>query len=180
MQASRLLKANIDGLLRERHLTRHDLAQWCRKSDAWLSKILSDSPTDQARGLPMKYLDRIADFFGVAAYQLFQPGLSGIVGERRKGERRTGKDRRISALNQRVRQTLSEAVASLSQTDVADMIRMKLLTDVSRDQLRDDIKALERSEHPSVRRGPRRPSTEKDGAGDKSGKGRVAKPPETE
>lgn len=97
MHASRLLKHNIDALLRGRHQTRHDLAQWCRRSDPWLSKILSESPgNNQSRSVPLKYLDRIADFFGIATYQLFQPGISGLT-ERRSGrDRRTGLDRRIS------------------------------------------------------------------------------------
>ena len=157
MQANRLLKANIDALLRERHQSRHDLAQWCRRSDAWLSKILSDSPTEQARGLPLKYLDRIGDFFGLATYQLFQPGISALL-ERRKAERRAGKDRRISAMNQRVRQSLSEAVASLSSTDVADMIRLKTLTGESREAVRASMQALERSEQQTLRQGRKRPS----------------------
>ena len=138
-----------------RHQTRHDLALWCRRSDAWLSKILGKDN----RNVPLEYLDRIADFFGLATYQLFQPGLGG-VGERRKGERRTGNDRRISALNQRVRVSLSEAVASLSQTDVADMIRLKMLTDASRDALRVAMQAAERSEQQAAKRAPRRPPAE--------------------
>lgn len=184
MQASRLLKTNIDALLRERHQTRHDLAMWCRKSDAWLSKILSDSPSDQARGMPMKYLDRIADFFGLATYQLFQPGLGGI-GERRKAERRSGKDRRVSALNQRVHQTLSDAIASLTQTDVADMIRLKTLTEESRSAARAALKELEDAEKRAARQGRKRPSTggasnvarfEK-GRGEKPSDGSAKKPP---
>jgi hypothetical protein len=72
------------------------LAVWCHKTDGWLSKILADEPDHaKARGLPVKYLDRIADFFGLATYQLLQPGISALT-ERRKGtERRSGRDRRI-------------------------------------------------------------------------------------
>jgi hypothetical protein len=65
---------------------------WCRRTDSWLSKILDDQGN---RGLPLKYLDRIADFFGIATYQLFQPGISPLL-ERRKGERRSGLDRRVA------------------------------------------------------------------------------------
>lgn len=95
LKASRLLELNIDALLRARGQKRTDLAKWCRRSDGWLSKILSE---DQAakRGLPMKYLDRIADFFGIATYQLFQPGISPLT-ERRNGfDRRKLRDRRVS------------------------------------------------------------------------------------
>jgi hypothetical protein len=170
VQATRLLKSNIDALLRARRQTRHDLAMWCRRSDPWLSKILSESPTDQARGVPLKYLDRIADFFGLAAYQLLQPGLTGLL-ERRKAERRSGRDRRLSALNQKVRQSLSEAVASLSPADIADMIRLKTLSVESRDVLREAMQAAERSEQQAVRRGrtPRAAGTAATAASTRSG-----------
>lgn len=92
MKASYLFKHNVDALLRARGQTRHDLAQWCRRTDAWLSKILGKDD----RNLPLKYLDRIADFFGISAFQLFQPGISPLT-ERRRLERRTGRDRRIGA-----------------------------------------------------------------------------------
>ncbi len=147
-----LLKENIDALLSERHQRRKDLAQWCRRSESWLSQIF----TNDERNVPLKYLDRIADFFGLATYQLFQPGIAARY-ERRKADRRTGKDRRIGAMNQRVRQSLSEAVASLSQTDVADMIRLKTLSDASRDAMRIAMQAAERSEQQAVRRAQRRP-----------------------
>lgn len=99
MKASVLLKHNIDTLLKARHQTRHDLAVWVRQStdakkvDPWISQIF----TRPDREFQMKYLDRIADFFGIAVYQLFQPGISPLT-ERRKGrDRRGGRDRRISA-----------------------------------------------------------------------------------
>lgn len=92
MKSSYLFKHNVEALLRARGQTKHDLAQWCRRSDAWLSKILGKDD----RNLPLKYLDRIADFFGLAAYQLFQPGITPLT-ERRRTERRSGRDRRIGA-----------------------------------------------------------------------------------
>jgi transcriptional regulator with XRE-family HTH domain len=93
--ASFILSKNIRALLEARHQTQRDLAEWCRFDESWMSKLLS--ATDAAKGLPLKHLDRIADFFGLATYQLFQPGISGIT-ERRSGQdRRSGHDRRISA-----------------------------------------------------------------------------------
>ena len=92
MRTSLLLRRNLEALLQARGQTQHDLAFWCRRSDAWLSKILDDNAN---RGLPLKYLDRIADFFGIAAYQLFQPGITPLL-ERRKGDRRAGMDRRVA------------------------------------------------------------------------------------
>lgn len=97
MTAAGLLKYNIDALLRARKQSRHDLAMWCRRSDPWLSKILSETPTNnQKRGVPLKYLDRIADFFGISTYQLFQPGISAVTERRQAQEdRRSGLERRI-------------------------------------------------------------------------------------
>lgn len=103
MRADRLLRQNIDTLLKARGQTRTELAAWCGRSRSWLSKIFNESndPSDR-RGINLKYLDKIADFFGLAAYQLFQPGISPLT-ERRSGhDRRSGQDRRISARNQRL------------------------------------------------------------------------------
>jgi hypothetical protein len=91
MRANQLLKNNVIALLKARGNTRKDLAQWCYRGESWISKILKEP----RREFPNKYLDRIADFFGLATYQLFQPGLTHDT-ERRRSERRVGKDRRMS------------------------------------------------------------------------------------
>jgi len=92
MKANALLKHNILTLLRARGHEQKDLAQWCRKSESWLSQILSQ----ERREFQTKDFDRIADFFGIATYQLFQPGITRFT-ERRSGlERRATRDRRIS------------------------------------------------------------------------------------
>lgn len=87
----RVLSENIQALLRARKLSQHDLAQWCRHSDPWLSAFLSGK-----REVQLADLDRIADFFGIATYQLFQPGISQVTERRKPGERRCGRDRRLS------------------------------------------------------------------------------------
>lgn len=153
VKANALLKHNIDALLRARHQTRQDLARWCRRSPSWLAKIFAE----ERRELPLKYLDRVGDFFGLAAYQLFQPGISPML-ERRKGlDRRSGKDRRLSALNHQVRESVSTVIATLKPADVADLIRLRALSDESRATLRDEAQRLERSEQQSAasRRGRR-------------------------
>jgi hypothetical protein len=94
VKARLILRHNIDTLLKARHETRHDLAYFCRRTDAWISKILSETESDQQRGVPLKYLDRIADFFGIETYQLFQYGIDHLT-ERRKGNRRAPEERRI-------------------------------------------------------------------------------------
>lgn len=72
MKAHYLLKHNIDALLTARGQKRKELASWCRRSESWLSQIF----TSEERNMPLKYLDRIASFFGIATYQLFQPGIT--------------------------------------------------------------------------------------------------------
>ena len=129
MKAVSLLKHNIDTLLKARHQSRRDLAMWVRQSmdkkkiDPWISHIFAKADAE----FQMKYLDRIADFFGVAVYQLFQPGI-GPLTERRSGVgRRSGKDRRLSAVSHQVRESVSSVVASLTADDVSDLIRLKSL-----------------------------------------------------
>jgi hypothetical protein len=103
MQANLLLKTNIDALLRARGQTRKDLAMWCRRSESWISKAFRDPN----RSIPLRYFDRIADFFGLATYQLFQPGITPYT-ERRSGkERRSGMERRLSHV-ERIRSQMRE------------------------------------------------------------------------
>jgi transcriptional regulator with XRE-family HTH domain len=90
MVATRILSENIGSLLRARGQSQKDLAFWCRHTETWISSALRGD-----RSIRMKDFDRIADFFGIAVYQLFQPGISPLT-ERRKKERRSGHDRRVS------------------------------------------------------------------------------------
>lgn len=90
MRADRLIAQNIGALLHARRDKHKDLAQWCHHTETWISQILKGE-----RAVQLYDLDRIADFFGIATYQLLQPGISHLT-ERRKGERRSGRDRRIS------------------------------------------------------------------------------------
>lgn len=91
MHANRQMKQNVAALLKGRGLTQKDLADWCHKTQTWASKILDlNSP----RVFPLKYWDKIADFLGVSTYQLLQPGISSVT-ERRKTQRRSGKERRV-------------------------------------------------------------------------------------
>lgn len=129
MQATRLLKHNIETLLKARGQTQHDLAQWCRRTDAWLSKILSDSPeNNQSRSVPLKYYDRIADFFGIATYQLFQPGISPLTERRGGRERRTGLDRRISHAQEGLRPPRQPEFETVTPGERALLTRIRRLT----------------------------------------------------
>lgn len=99
LKAEHLLAHNIRALLKERGQKPHDLAFFFRRSDAWISKILNAElaidPKDR-RGIRIVDLDRFADFFGLATYQLFAPGISPLTERRGGRDRRTGRDRRLS------------------------------------------------------------------------------------
>ncbi|MPZ20120.1 MAG: hypothetical protein GEV06_19715 [Luteitalea sp.] len=130
MKASYLLKRNIRTLLSARGQTAHDLAVWCRKTDPWVSKILSDKPPppgEKERGIPLKYLDRIADFFGIATYQLFQPGISPLTERRGGKDRRGGRDRRISGRQQEIVATPIRAL-TLTADDEAMLAELHALS----------------------------------------------------
>lgn len=86
MRLELLLVQNIRVLLQGRGLSQRDLAKWVGHHETWLSKILKAD-----RGLKLKEVDRVADFFGMEAYQLLSPGISV---ERRRGQRRSGRERR--------------------------------------------------------------------------------------
>lgn len=139
------MKANIDALLKGRRLTRKDLADWCRKSESWISKIMKEDH----REFPLKYWDRMADFFGISAYQLLQPGISAYT-ERRAKQRRSGQDRRVS-------HTSPSAIATHRLTDRSLVSEVLRLDDADRDLLIETIAQLKRRRIAPPKREP--PST---------------------
>ena len=84
MRAEYLVIQNIKALLRSRGVTADGLSAWCGHRGAWMSKILTGQ-----RGVKLKELDKVADFFGITVDQLFRPGIAPIL-ERRRAERRHG------------------------------------------------------------------------------------------
>jgi hypothetical protein len=130
MHANRLMKSNIDALLRARGQTRKDLAIWCRKTESWISKIF----TEDRREFPMQYFDRIADFFGIATYQLLQPGISPLTERRAGTQRRSGRDRRVSRLHLTAGPRPQLTVA-LESDEVAAIQRWRLLSDADRQKV---------------------------------------------
>lgn len=88
LRADLLLTENIRALLHRRGEDAHALAIWCGHGASWISKVLSGD-----RGVQIRELGRIADFFGLTVAELFSPGISPLT-ERRKRQRRTGEDRR--------------------------------------------------------------------------------------
>lgn len=91
------MRNNVRALLYARKESQADLASWLKHSRSWINKFLNGE-----RQVQLKDLDRIADFFGLATYQLFQPGISPIT-ERRIQERRKGRDRRIGHAGRELR-----------------------------------------------------------------------------
>lgn len=83
------LRLNIEDLLLTRKESQKALADHMGVHPTTINKFLKGT-----REVQLADLDAIADFFGVATYQLFQPGISALT-ERRASDRRTGRDRRI-------------------------------------------------------------------------------------
>lgn len=154
MKALPLIKHNIDTLLKARGQTRRDLASWVRQSankrliDPWISHIFTNPDAE----IQTKYLDRIADFFGIAVYQLFQPGISPLTERRKGGDRRSGRDRRVSHVTSQLHAALSPASANLTEADIADLIRLRTLSGQSRAVLRENAEALARAEREAAAR----------------------------
>lgn len=96
MRAQHILRENIKALLRIRGENSVSLARWLGHQKSWINKILNGH-----RDMQIEDFDRVADFFGVATYQLFQPGISPMT------ERRSGRDRRKVA-ERRIGHTLRE------------------------------------------------------------------------
>ena len=88
LRADILLAENIRTLLNVRGIDAQALAIWCGHKPAWISKILNNE-----RGVQVRELGQIADFFGLTVPQLFEPGISPLT-ERRHRQRRTGQERR--------------------------------------------------------------------------------------
>lgn len=88
-----VLKRNLQHLIADRKESQVALARHVRHSKSWINKFLNDT-TDRTE-IQIKDVDRIASFFGIEPYQLFQPGISRLT-ERRSGvERRANYERRV-------------------------------------------------------------------------------------
>lgn len=88
LRADLLLAENLRALLHARRIDAKALAIWCGHGAPWISKVLKGE-----RGVQIKELGKIADFFGLTVAQLFQEGISPLT-ERRRLTRRGGADRR--------------------------------------------------------------------------------------
>ncbi len=91
VRALATLRHNITRLLEIHKGSQTELAHWLQHGPSWINKFLNGE-----RQIQLKDLDRIAQFFGLAPYQLFQPGISQLT-ERRTHQRRKHADRRIGS-----------------------------------------------------------------------------------
>jgi hypothetical protein len=130
LRAELLLAHNVRALLKARGQKPHDLAFYFHRSDAWISKILNAEfaidPKDK-RGLRVVDLDRLADFFGLATYQLFAPGISPLTERRGGRERRTGRDRRISQAEYSPRPAHTPDLETVTPWERAHLARVRRL-----------------------------------------------------
>lgn len=90
LKAVYLLRDNVRTLLATRKEDQVALATWCGHGKSWINKFLN-----MGREVQLHDLDKIASFFGIEAYQLFQPGISRLTERRISPDRRAGTDRRI-------------------------------------------------------------------------------------
>lgn len=91
LKALYILRQNVRALLMARKESEAALATVLGfKHRSSLNKFLNN----ERSGFQMSRLDRLAAFFGLPIYQLFQPGISALTERRRHGERRTGRERR--------------------------------------------------------------------------------------
>lgn len=114
MRATRLLAENIAALLRARGHKQGDLAVYCGHSDNWIHKVLAGK-----QNVSVDDFDKVADFFGIAAYQLLQPGISPLT-ERRKRERRSGRERRVGHAHRAMLQLQGDIEAARPRRTKAD------------------------------------------------------------
>lgn len=91
MKAPFILRHNITALLAARKETATSLARYCGNHKTWASQFL----TGKRDELQLEDIDKIADFFGIANYQLFQPGINTLTERRRTLDRRASQERRI-------------------------------------------------------------------------------------
>lgn len=101
LRADVLLAQNIQALLHARREDAKSLAIWCGHSGAWISKVISGE-----RGIPIRELGKVADFFGITVPDLFQSGISSLTerrrtDDRRRSERRSDQDRRQTVIGER-------------------------------------------------------------------------------
>lgn len=113
MKAELLLIENIKALLQARKEDASTLASSLGHDKSWINKILNGH-----RKMQIEDFDHVSDFFGIATYQLFQPGISRYT-ERRSGkERRTGCDRRVGHAFRTMGETASDIESARRRLDV--------------------------------------------------------------
>ncbi len=99
------IRANVTHLLKVRGIDQKALAFAVKKHPTTINKFLKGR-----REVQLADLDAMADVLGVDVYQLFQPGLTQDT-ERRHGERRVGRERRLGPAKRIMRDVGAEVAA---------------------------------------------------------------------
>lgn len=102
LKATHQLRANVKALLIARKDDQKDLAFAIGRHPTTISKFLGGQ-----RECQLEDVDAMADFFGLSAYQLFQPGMSALT-ERRRGTERRQRTRRQGHAQRILRDVASE------------------------------------------------------------------------
>lgn len=108
LKALYILRENIQSLLSARRESQTALATHVGHQRAWINKFLNDRDAASGREVSIRDLDKIATFFGLATYQLFQPGISALTERRSAVDRRTGRDRRVGHIGRHLATLRSE------------------------------------------------------------------------
>jgi len=106
LRAVNQLRENIRTLLFRRKEEQKALAFAASIDPSTLSKFLKGE-----REIQLANLDAVADFFGIATYQLFQPGISSLTERRSGSDRRSGAERRIGHTTRVMLSTAAEIEA---------------------------------------------------------------------
>lgn len=110
------LRQNIAALLRERKEDQKTLAFTMGRHPTTINKFLKGS-----RELQLADLDKIAQFFGLATYQLFQPGISSVTERRQGRDRRSGRDRRVGHIGRQLHALSLQHAHGFGRSDVVEL-----------------------------------------------------------
>lgn len=98
------IRTNLLALLHRDRVTPAALSFACGHNRSWMSRFLQRKRHE----LQLADLDRIADFFAVATYDLFRPSAGSITDRRKIRERRSGLERRVGHAQRTMLATAAE------------------------------------------------------------------------
>lgn len=99
LPALEVLRRNVAMLLDVRKESQTAMAFALNKPKSWINKFLNER-----RAIQLRDLNRIADYFGLEAYELLQPGLTSATERRVNPDRRSGQERRVGHMRRKLLQ----------------------------------------------------------------------------